>query len=150
MPEVRLEERHARKAAIALEWALELCRTNRQPPDQDLCETAALLATAVPLTAVKLPLLLLAAGSQAAGAAKAEARRMAASRLGPSGVGSASSASATLTVREAARRAGVSCQAIRAAAATDGIVAARKNPITGVWQIPSAALEVWMEKRRAA
>ena len=147
MPDARLEERHARKAAMGLERALELARANYQPPDEDVRETAALFAAAVPLTAVNLPLLLLAAGPQVARAVKVEARRLAASRLDPGGAGPASS---VLTVREAARIAGVSCQAIRAAAAADRFAGARKDPVTGVWQIPAAALEVWMEERNAA
>jgi hypothetical protein len=147
VPDARLEERHARKAAMALERALELCRANHQPPDADLRETAALLATAVPLAAVNLPLLLLAAGPQVARTVRVEARRLAASRLDPGGAGSASS---VLTVREAARAAGVTCQAIRAQAAADRFVGARKDPVTGVWRIPVAAFEEWMEERNAA
>jgi len=147
MPDVRLEERHARKAAQALERGLELSRINHQPPDEDVRETATLLAVAVPLTAVRLPLPLLAVGPQVARAVKVEARRLAASRVDAGGAGPASS---VLTVREAARVAGVTCQAIRAAAAADRFVGERKDPVTGVWRIPAAALEVWMEERNVA
>jgi len=148
MPGARLEERHARKAAIALERSLELSRMNHQPPDADVCETAALLAVAVPLTAKNLPLLLLAAGPQTARAVKVQARRMAASGLDCGAAAQPGSVAATLTTREAARIAGVTGQAIRAAAKAGRFAGARKDAVTGVWRIPAAALEEWTEERR--
>jgi len=148
MPGAWLEERHARKAAMALERSLELCRMNHQPPDGDLRETAALLAAAVPLTAVNLPLLLRAAGPQVERTVKIQARRMAASRLDCDAAGQPGSVTATLTTQEAARIAGVTGQAIRAAAKADRFAGARKDAVTGVWRIPVAALEEWTEERK--
>ena len=130
MPGVLLSQRHAKRAAVALEMALNVYRRNGQAPDGDTREAAALLAAADPLTAVKLPLLLAAAGPQAAAAVKAEARRIAASGLDPDAAGPASSLTAGLSASEAARLAGVSSQAIRAAAAA-GRLAASKDRITG-------------------
>jgi hypothetical protein len=147
--DVLLSERHAKRAAVALEMALTVYRRNGQAPDPDTRETAALLATAVPLLAARLPALLDAAGPQTAAAVKAEARRTAASGLDQERAGSASSLTAALSASEAARLAGVSSQAIRAAAAT-GRLAASKDRVTGAWLIATSALYEWMEGRSAA
>lgn len=149
MPDVLLSERHAKRVAVFLEIALDVYRRNGQAPDEDTRAAAALLAVAVPEVAVRLPLLLAAAGPQAATVVKAEAMRLAASKVDVDGAGSASSAVAALSASEAARIAGVSSQAIRAAAAA-GRLAASKDRITGAWQITPSALDEWMGVRRAA
>jgi len=144
-----LSSRSAEVAACALETALRAYRRDGRAPNEETRQLAVALATAVPLTAVRLPALLAAAGSQAAAAVKAEARRIAASRLDPDAAGSASSLTAALSASEAARLAGVSSQAIRAAAAAGRLVA-RKDRITGAWLIDVVALDEWIGARRAA
>ncbi len=150
MPDlVGLTERQITYLACALDAPLLVGQRNGRAPGEELRQLAALIALAVPSAAVKLPSLLDAAGPQAAAAVKAQARRTAASRLDPDGVGPASSVTATLSASEAARLAGVSSQAIRAACANDKL-AACKSAVSGEWQIAPAALEEWMEERHAA
>jgi hypothetical protein len=135
-----LSGRSAEVAACALETALRDYRRNGRAPNEETRQLALALATAVPLVAAALPALLDAAGPQAAAAVKAEARRMAASRLDPDGAGPAGSVTAALSVSEAARIAGVSSQAIRAACA-DGRLPASKDQIRGTWLITAVALD---------
>jgi hypothetical protein len=144
-----LSGRSAEVAACALETALRAYRRDGRAPNDETRQLAVALATAVPLMAVRLPLLLIAAGSQVAAAVKAEARRIAASGLDPDGAGPAISFPAALSASEAARLAGVSSQAIRAAAAA-GRLAASKDRITGAWVITASALDEWMGARSAA
>jgi excisionase family DNA binding protein len=70
---------------------------------------------------------------------------MAASRFDDASAGSASSVTVTLSVSEAAQIAGVSRQAIRAAAAADRLVATKD--LTGAWRITTSALHEWLEER---
>jgi excisionase family DNA binding protein len=147
--ELLLSGRSAEVAACALETALRDYRRNGRAPNEETRQLALALATAAPLVAVTLPALLDAAGPQAAAAVKAEARRTAASRLDRYGAGSASSVTAALSASEAARIAGISGQAIRAACA-DGRLPASKDQIRGTWLITAAALDEWMGRRRAA
>jgi len=153
VPDVQLTEREAALVAVALEPTLYATfgrgSRNGLLPTAELCQLAAKLAAAVPEVAVKLPSLLDIAGPQARAAVRAEARRVAASRLDQDGAGAAGSVTALLSASEAARLAGVSSQAIRAAAAA-GRLAARKDRVTGVWLIDATALAVWEEARRAA
>ncbi len=139
MPDLAgLTERQITYLACALDAALLASQFQRHggSPGEELRQLAARISLAVPCAAVKpcgranLPSLLDMACPQVAAAVKAEAKRMFASRLDRAGAGSASSVTVTLTVREAARLAGVSPQAIRAAAAPGGPLAASKSKVT--------------------
>jgi|HubBroStandDraft_3_1064219.scaffolds.fasta_scaffold115646_2 hypothetical protein len=150
MPDLAgLTERQITYLACALDASLFAARRDEGAASEELRQLTARIALAVPSAAVKLPSLLDAAGPQTAAAVKAEARRTAARRLDPDGAGPASSVTAALSASEAARQAGVSSQAIRAAAAA-GRLAARKNRITGAWAITASALDDWLEGRSAA
>jgi Helix-turn-helix domain len=137
--------------ACAMEAALGAERRNQTPPGHELRQLAAKIVMAVPSAVigpsgeVRLPSLLDASGLRAC-AVKAEARRLAASRLAADSGGPASSSIVTLQASEAARIAGVSPQAIRAAASARRLVAA-KDRVTGAWRIPAAALDEWLETR---
>jgi hypothetical protein len=155
-----LTERQVNHLAASLDAALYVAlagaKRNGTEPGAELRQLAALIALAVPSAVVnpageiQLPSLLDAAGPQAAVAVKVEARRMAASRFDQDRVGSASSIPATLSASEAARIAGVSSQAIRAAAAPRGPLEASKSKVTGEWRIVPEALDDWMRRRRVA
>ena len=151
-----LTERQITYLACALDASLFTAQRNGGVPGGELRQLAALIALAVPSAVVKpsgvvkLPSLLDTAGPQAAVAVKGQARRMAASRLDPHGAGPASSVTATLSASEAACLAGVSRQAIRAAAAPGGRLVASKSQVTGEWRIAPEALEEWMKGRRNA
>jgi Helix-turn-helix domain len=104
--------------------------------------------------AARSPALLRAIGPQAAGAAKVQAARIAASTDDGTALSRARSelpmpAGCLLPASEAARIAGVSAQAIRAACASTRLAAA-KDKITGQWRISRPDLAEWMEGRRAA
>jgi hypothetical protein len=90
----------------------------------------------------RLPGVLHAAGPEAAAYARAQARSAAGTAACPRPV--------PLGCSEAARLAGISSRAIRAACASERRLAARKHPITGVWLIDPGDLARWMEARRAA
>ena len=136
--------------AAALDIALRVNARNGAPPSGRTRRIAAMLAAAVPSVAVKLPDLLDTAGPQARAAVKAQARREAASRVAPGAAGSAGSdTAALLSSGSAARIAGVTGQAIRAACASGRLVAV-KSEITGAWQITPAAIDEWMGRRDAA
>jgi hypothetical protein len=137
---VLLSEISAARAAIALNDYLNVKRRNGQVPDEAVRQAAAELAVGVPWAAVKLPALLEAAGPQAAAAVKAHVSGSAASET--------ASRPAFLQPSEAARAAGVSAQAIRAACASDRLTA-KKSRITGEWLIDPDDLQEW-EARRAA
>ena len=143
-----LTERQITYLACALNASLFAARRDEGAAGEELRQLAARIALAVP-AAVKLPSLLDTAGPQAAAAIRAQARRVAASAVDPDGAGPASSVTAALSASEAARLAGLSSQAIRAAAAA-GRLAARKDRITGAWAITASALDDWMEGRNAA
>lgn len=151
-----LTERQVTYLACALDASLCASQRNGGTPGEELRQLAALIALAVPCAVVnppgvvKLPSLLDTAGPQVTAAVKAKARRMLASRFDPEGAGSASSITATLSASEAARLAGVSPQAIRAAAARGGSLVASKSKVTGEWRIAPEALEEWMKGRRNA
>lgn len=142
MADLLLSSRNVELAACVLE---KLLRCDGGAPNDDIRQLAAALAIAVPLRAARLPELLAAIGPQAAAAVKAQARRMAASRFDDASAGSASSVTVTLSVSEAAQIAGVSRQAIRAAAAADRLVATKD--LTGAWRITTSALHEWLEER---
>jgi hypothetical protein len=146
---VGLTERQVTYVACALDASLFAARRDEGAPGLELRQLAAGIALAVPSAAVKLPSLLDTAGPQATAAVKAEARRTAARRLDRDGAGSASSVTAALSASEAARLAGVSSQAIRAAAAA-GRLAASKDRVTGAWAITASALDDWRDGRNAA
>ena len=150
MPDLAgLTERQMTYLALALDVSLFAARRDEGAAGEELRQLTARIALAVPAAAVKLPTLLDAAGPQAAAAVRAQARGRAASRLDRDGAGPTSSVTAALSASEAARLAGVSSQAIRAAAAA-GRLAARKNRITGAWAITASALDDWLEGRNAA
>jgi hypothetical protein len=136
-----LSGRSAEVAACALETALRDYRRNGRAPNEETRQLAAALATAVPLVAAALPALLAAAGPEVAAAVKAKARDTAGSAAGARPVPLASS--------EAARIAGVTSRAVRAACAA-GQLAGRKSRVTGAWMITPAALEKWRRARNAA
>ncbi|SRR5712691_6365202 len=140
-PELVLFGHDVVQVASAIELALRVHRRNGHAPDDRLRGLAAKVATAAPLVAVCLPALLDVAGPQAAAAVRAEASGTAASAT--------ASRSVSLASSEAARLAGVSGQAIRAACISGRLVA-RKSQITGEWQIDPADLAGWMEARNAA
>jgi excisionase family DNA binding protein len=137
-----LSSRNVELAACALDY---LFRRDGGAPNDETRQLAAALAIAVPQRAARLPGLLAAIGPQAAAAVKAQARRIAASRFDDESAGSASSVTVTLSVSEAARIAGVSRQAIRAAAAAGRLVATKD--LTGAWRITTTALHEWLEER---
>jgi excisionase family DNA binding protein len=146
-----LSSRNVELAARVLERVL---RRDGGVPNDDMRQLAAALAIAVPLTAVRLPHLLLAIGPQATAAVKAEVRCMdilrAASKFDGESTESASSFTVTLSVSEAARIAGVSRQAIRAAAAAGRLAATKDKDRIGAWRITVPALDKWMEARAIA
>jgi len=149
MPDLAgLTERQITYLALALNTSLFAAQRHGSAPGEELRQLAQ-IALAVPSAAAKLPSLLDAAGPQAAAAVKSEARRMTASRLDPGAGEPASSITAALSAGEAARLAGVSSQAIRAAAAS-GRLAASKDRITGAWAITASALADWKDGRNAA
>jgi hypothetical protein len=142
-----------------LVWLLE--RTIARQPDghvpaaiRQLAAQAATDIDGAPV-AVRLPALLRAIGPQAAAAVRVQAARLAASADDGTGQDRARSelllpaGSFLLPASEAARIAGVSAQAIRAACASTRLSAA-KDKITGQWRISRPDLAEWMEGRRAA
>jgi hypothetical protein len=150
MPGLVLPEEDAGVVAAALNVALYVNARNGVQAAARTRRVAVKVAAAVPEIAVKLPSLLDAAGPQAAATVKAEARRLAASRVDAAAAGPASSdTAALLSSRSAARIAGVTGQAIRAACA-DGRLVAAKHRITGAWRIAPAALDEWITGRRNA
>ena len=141
MADVLLPERHAELAAYAVEAALRANRRNGGTPNGELRQLASMLASAVPSIAAHFPALLAAAGPEVAAAVKAKARGTAGSAAGTRPVPLASS--------EAARIAGVTSRAVRAACAA-GQLAGRKSRVTGAWMITPAALDEWRRARNAA
>jgi len=111
---------------------------------RQLAEQAAITA---PQAAARMPALMYVIGPQAAAEVKVQAARAAASADDPSRPGRPPSEA--LPAAEAARIAGVSAQAIRAACASRQL-AATKHKISGEWRITRPDLAEWMERRRAA
>lgn len=142
-----LSDSAVEEAARALNAQLRTYDCNGRPPDKRSRQAAAEIAAAVPLTAVHLPWLLDAAGPEVAAAVRAQARATAGNAAGADAEGLTSSV--MLSATEAARTAGVSDRAVRAACAEDRL-AASKSKVSGEWRIAPAALEHWMGARRAA
>jgi hypothetical protein len=140
VPELRLSGAEVRAVAAALEVALSASRRNGRAPSAELRQAAAKAAAAVPLVALYLPALLDAAGPQAAATVRAQASRTAASP--------ASVRPPRMGTSEAARIAGTSGQAVRAACAS-GRLAATKSSLTGQWEIQAGELRKWMDSRGA-
>jgi len=142
-----LSDQAVEQAVLALNDKLRTYDRNGQPPGKALRQAAAEIAAAVPLTAVHLPWLLDAAGPEVEAAVRAQDSGTAGSAAG-AGAESLTS-SAMLSATEAARMAGVSDRAVRAACAEDRL-AASKSKVSGKWQIAPAALEHWRRTRSAA
>jgi hypothetical protein len=120
----------------------------------ELRRLAAETALAAAPSAVRMPMLLRAIGPQEAAAVKVQVARLAASADDGTEQDRARSelllpAGSSLPASEAARIAGVSVQAIRAACVSARLSAA-KDKITGQWRISRPDLAEWMEGRRAA
>ena len=142
-----LSDHTVEEAAKGLNDKLRTYDRNGQPPGKALRQAAAEIAAAAPLTAVDLPWLLAIAGPEVAAAVRAQARAAAGSATGADAALLAPSV--MLSATEAARMAGVSDRAVRAACAQDRL-AASKSKVSGEWQIAPAALDEWMGRRRAA
>jgi hypothetical protein len=144
-----LSDRAVEEAAKALNGQLRTNERNgKWPPDKFLRQAAAEYAAAVPLTAADLGWLLAAAGPEVAAAVRAQARATAGSATCADRAPRATSV--MLSATEAAAKAGVSDQAIRAACAAKDKLAATKSRVSGEWRITLEALDQWMRRRRAA
>ncbi len=141
VPELLLRGPDVGQVAAALELTLRFHRRNGHAPGGELHQVAAKVAHAVPLVAACLPALLDAAGPEAAATVRAKVN------------GTAGSATdmrpAPLASSDAARLAGISGRAVRAACASGRLTAA-KSRITGEWLIDSGDLREWTEARHAA
>jgi hypothetical protein len=144
---VHLTGQQAELVAYALERLFRLAAHDGITViDAEFRQVAALVAIAAAPTAIRFPALLRTIGPQAAAQVKVQAARAAASADDPSGTGGP--LSGALPAAEAARTAGVSAQAIRAACASRRLTAT-KNRINGEWRITRPDLAEWMEGRRA-
>ena len=140
-PELVLRGPEVAQVAAALELALRTRRRNGHAPGGELRQLAAQVAVAVPLVAACLPALMAAAGPEAAAIVRAKVNGTAGSAAGMR--------PAPLASSDAARLAGVSGRAVRAACAS-GRLAATKSRITGKWLIDPGDLRKWTETRHAA
>jgi hypothetical protein len=142
-----LSDSAVEEAARALNSQLRTWDCNGKPPDKRRRQAAAEIATAVPLIAADLPWLLRAGGPEVEAAVRAQASGTVGSAAGAGVEGLAPSV--MLSATEAARMAGVSDRAVRAACAEDRL-AASKSKVSGEWRIAPAALEHWRRTRSAA
>ena len=135
--------------ALLLEGGLRAARRNGGVVHGEMRQLAAAVAAVAPLTAIHLPALLAAAGPDVAAAVKAQATGTGGSAPGADAAGLARSGRVSLSAATAARMAGVTSRAVRAACA-DGRLVARRSRITSEWRVSPDALDEWMRRRNAA